>query len=1337
MRFSALWFSVEVFFACIRKNNLLRKLQTAPRLSLWTGLALFLLVGTTTRSAQAQVTQLPMWVQLNPVNAPSPRGSAAVAYDAAHNQVVLFGGTDNSVLGDTWVWDGTNWTQKSPTNSPPARMGATMAYDAAHSQVVLFGGSANNNGNNLLADTWTWDGTNWTQQAPATSPAPVAYASMAYDAAHSQVVLFGGRDTSYAETNNTWTWNGSNWTQQTPVNSPSARYAATMAYDVAHSQVVLFGGTVSSNRPSDTWTWDGTNWTQQTPANSPTGGTYYIAMAYDAAHNQTVLFGGFTGNNATWAWDGTNWTQQSQTNAPSGRTALSMAYDAAHSQVILFGGFSSSSAVNDTWAWKSGAQNMGTANVCLAGATAPAPCSQQITVNYQVTSGTTIGAVKVVTQGATGLDFNPTPNDSSTTLCKVQTYNTTTMCTVDVTFTPRYPGQRLGAIIIQDSSGNALATTNLYGSGTGPQVGFTPGTITTIAGNGTRGYSGDNNPATSAQLSLPGSVSADGSGNLYIADYGNNLIRKVDATTGIITTVAGNGSAGYSGDHGPAIAAQLNNPIRVSVDGAGNFYIADVGNSRIRKVDATTGIITTAADNLAIPNDVVADGSGNLYIAESLNRRIRKVDAATGIITTVAGNSSSGYSGDNGPATSAQLNYPNAVAVDGAGNLYISDYGNSRIRKVDAATGIITTVAGNGTLGYSGDNGPATSAQLRTSVGVSIDNASNLYIAEAGNNRIRKVDATGIITTIAGNGSSGYGGDNGPATSAQLNNPNSIFVDGAGNLYIADFGNDRIRKVDVSTARLNFPQTGVDATSSSQSITVSNLGNQDLTFPTPSTGSNPGVASGFAIDTSSNTTCPLVYSTSAPGTLTAGSSCTLAAQFAPHSAGNFTGAVTLWDNALNAAAPGYATQSISLSGTATQGTQTISFTAPSTAAYGDAPITLSATTSSGLTVSFSVVSGPATLSGSTLTITGAGTIVVAADQPGDTNYNAAPQITQSITVNPVPLTVTASNATRVYGAANPTLTATVTGTILGDVFTPVATTTATTTSSTGTYPIVPTVTGPNLSNYNVTYGNGILTISKAGATIILSTNVGTIFAGQPVTLVTTVASTTSGVPTGSVNFLDGTTLLGTVTLSAGQATLSTTALAVGAHNITAVYSGDTNFAPATTITTPTITIASPDFSLNGGGGSQSVIPGNAATFSFGVTPASGTFSAPVTFIASGLPAGATATFNPSGFPTGSAGGQVQMTIQTAKLSATAKLPRSSSKLALALLLFPFLGVRNVRRRIGRAGVLIVLLAISAAGVSGCGSDTGIFAQNPKDYAVTVTVTSGSVQRTMNYTLNLQ
>ena len=447
------------------------------------------------------------------------------------------------------------------------------------------------------------------------------------------------------------------------------------------------------------------------------------------------------------------------------------------------------------------------------------------------------------------------------------------------------------------------------------------GVVTTIAGNGSFGYSGDGGPATQASLGAPRAIALDAAGNMYIADTSNYVIRLVD-TAGIVHTVAGNHTFGYSGDNGPAIAAQIGSPNGVAVDSNGNFYVAD-SNNYIRKVD-TTGVITSIAGTgfsgntgdggpgtsaaigfptallasgnvlyigtissvwtldvstdiihlyagavnangfagdggLAVSayfNNIVAfalDSSGNLLLADSENDRVREINSGSQTVSTIAGGSFG--EGRRGVDASLNLNFGGHIATDTAGNLYIADTENNLIRKV-SPKGVITTVAGIGTSGYSGDNGPATSAQLWRPTAVAVDGAGNIFIADSGDGSIRKVDSTGTITTVqihatgffflftvlpslavdnagnlyvsdglwavwkidpSGNASIvagtefsiGYGGDNGPATQAMLNLPAGVALDAAGNLYIADWLNQRIRKVDLSGIITTFAGTGV------------------------------------------------------------------------------------------------------------------------------------------------------------------------------------------------------------------------------------------------------------------------------------------------------------------------------------------------------------------------------------------------------------------------------------------------------------------------------------------------------------------------------------------------
>ncbi|HTB32503.1 MAG TPA: T9SS type A sorting domain-containing protein [Bacteroidia bacterium] len=345
--------------------------------------------------------------------------------------------------------------------------------------------------------------------------------------------------------------------------------------------------------------------------------------------------------------------------------------------------------------------------------------------------------------------------------------------------------------------------------------------ITTVAGNGVQGSLGDGGLAINAELYWPANLVFDKANNMFIADQWNNKIRRVDGVTGIITTYAGTGAPGYNGDSIPAIAAKMDLPASVTVDDSDNIYIADWNNNRVREVVKATGLIFTVAGTgvpgilgdggpataaeLDHPHQPSLDNNGNLFIADEDNNEIRKVTLATGIITTVAGNSHAGYSGDNGPATAAQINSPKCVAFDRSGNMYIADWLNNRIRYVDASTGIITTIAGNGFPGYGGDYGQATLANLNSPYRVTLDSSGNFFIATGSDNRVRWVNkSTHIIYTAAGDGNTGFSGDLGPATNAELDYPPGLAFDHFGNLFIADLRNNRIRKVTDPTGSNNL-----------------------------------------------------------------------------------------------------------------------------------------------------------------------------------------------------------------------------------------------------------------------------------------------------------------------------------------------------------------------------------------------------------------------------------------------------------------------------------------------------------------------------------------------------
>ena len=879
-----------------------------------------------------------------------------------------------------------------------------------------------------------------------------------------------------------------------------------------------------------------------------------------------------------------------------------------------------------------------TANVCPGGI-GPAPCSATITALFNIPAGVTVGSTNVLTQGTANLDFTLSSSTSTTTPPTE---------TVHVQFAPLAPGLRMGAVVLKDTSGNLIASVPIYGIGVGSGLAFTPGIISTVAGTGAFGSSGDNGPATSAEIALPTGVVVDAAGNFYIADVGEHCVRKVD-TSGTISTVAGicNGVSGYNGDGIAATSAQLNHPEGLALDGAGNLYIGDVGNNRIRMVNSTSGIITTIAGNgsggyngdnipatsasLNSPSGVALDAAGNFYIAEFRNHRIRKVDIS-GIITTVAGNGTQGYNGDGIAATTAELNTPFGVAADSSGNIYIADTDNERIRKV-GTSGIITTFAGTGTGGYNGDGIAATAAELGLPTGVAVDAAGDLYIADQSGQRVRKVDASGIITTLAGTGAASYNGDGIVATAAQLNYPFSVAPDGAGNLYIGDQEGSRVRKVNVTTSSLSFGSVSVGDTSSAQSVVVSDTGDASLNFTQPF-----GITSNFQLEGVGNA-C-------APGTpLAIGASCDLGAYFAPTTTGNpLTGTLTVTDDAFNSphtvnlSGVGVTVPVLSVSkshsGTFTQGltgewditvsnTQSGSTTSGTTTVTDTLPsgYTLNTYSGSGWSCSGSSVvtctSIQAVSGGSTFAVL-ALTVNIPANSPVSVSNSAmasgggagasATSLTDTVTVVQVPSTVTINgsstqnaNVGTAFGSlavtvkdaggvviANAPVTFAAPATGASGTFSNLSNSTTVNTNSSGVAdpgtftanaipggPYLVTVTAGSANTSFSLTNNAV--IVGASTTTSLSSSVISSFTTPPMNVTTFTATVTDGstVNDGTVTFSDPAnnfTCSGgnTVAVSNGQATCSTSFSAEGTDKVTATYNGTVNFQTSNGSVTQTV-----------------------------------------------------------------------------------------------------------------------------------------------------------------------
>ena len=337
-------------------------------------------------------------------------------------------------------------------------------------------------------------------------------------------------------------------------------------------------------------------------------------------------------------------------------------------------------------------------------------------------------------------------------------------------------------------------------------------TISSVAGNGTNGYSGDGGQATNAQFGGVQAIAIDSSNNLFFSDYQYNVIRRIDAITGVITTIAGIGTAGFSGDGGPATLAEFNDPNYLALDHLGNLYITDYHNYRVRKID-TSGIITTYAGSGSSSysgdggaatlagfdgmRGIATDDSNNVYVGDVLIGIIRKIDHSTGIISTVAGNGISGFSGDGGPATLAELNQIHDIYIDNSDNIYAAEWGDDRVRKITTATGIISTVGGCGSCSTSTDSIPATDEFIQP-YAIAVDLANNIYVSDFGPHRIKKINTiTDTITNFAGNGTYGFTGDGGPAISAEIEGPCHISFDNCGNLYFPDCYAQRIRKITI------------------------------------------------------------------------------------------------------------------------------------------------------------------------------------------------------------------------------------------------------------------------------------------------------------------------------------------------------------------------------------------------------------------------------------------------------------------------------------------------------------------------------------------------------------
>ena len=712
----------------------------------------------------------------------------------------------------------------------------------------------------------------------------------------------------------------------------------------------------------------------------------------------------------------------------------------------------------------------------------------------------------------------------------------------------------------------------------------------------------------------PAGVAYDAASDLFIVDTARNEVFEI-SVGGAVTVVAGNGVQGFSGDGGPAKAAELNAPMAVTVAADGTLYIADTGNQRIRVVQ-----------------------SGN--------------------ITTFAGSGNAGFSGDGGLAAAAALNHPVALALDPSGALLVCDQGNERIRRIH--TGQIATIAGNGMQGFAGDGEAATSAELNEPSGVARSSDGRIFIADTNNQRIRVVNTNGTISTIAGTGVAGISGDGGPASAAQLSRPVGLAIDAANNLFVADESNLRLRKITADGTITTIAGSGRQGTAADGAIATSALQNQ----PTGAAFSSFGWP---VIADSANHTVQIVFD---DGRL-----------YLP--AGLSTRITTLTATAPNAVY-GAARGAVSIVGS------------PATP-QGAVQITDSGTPLG----SASLNQGNATVALPSLS---AGTHTLTATYAGDGLHPSA-TATASIVVSPAPIAATAAGATMSYGAQMPALTGTVTGVLPQDQNNVAIAFTASPPpmAPVGSYPISAKLTGPASANYTLSSvaNSGSLTVVPAATTATL-TPPSAAYATLPLQLTAHVTSTTSGTPTGSVQFLDAGNVITTAPLVNGSASAIELNPSSGNHTLSIAYSGDTNFRASTSANVIQAVNAMPDFTVGVAGNSQqTVIGGSSASFDLTVGSQGAPFTGAVTLSAKGLPAGATVSFSPPTVIPGALSAAVTMTVVT---RATTAMSNSTSP-ELALIAGGAILLLRLRRKRNLSRLLAALTVACVFGLSGCGART--------------------------------
>lgn len=938
------------------------------------------------------------------------------------------------------------------------------------------------------------------------------------------------------------------------------------------------------------------------------------------------------------------------------------------------------------------------------------------TVRFAISAGTTISSILVVTEGFTGKDFT----NANTGSCTAQTYVSAATCTVIVSFAPLYPGERNGAVQIIGPSNALLDTAYISGIGNAPEAIFQPGRQSTVA--------------SETGASNFDDVLVDVQGDVYIVDYPNNQVLEETLSSGSYSQ-----STAFGG---------LNGPKGMTIDGAGNIYIANTTGNQVLKETLVNGSYaqTIVGSGLANPDGVAVDGSGNVYIADSSNNRVllETLTDGTYLQTLIA----------------SGLNNPWRVAVDVSGNVYVADTGSNQVLLETLSSGTYTqstVVAG-----------------LNAPHGIAVDSNGTIYIADTGSNQILEEELVSGSYVQS-------------ALVSGLNAPRAVTLDELGNLYIADYGDNKLYREDYSDPpSLAFASTTVNTVSndSPQIVSLVNFGNSALS----AVSAGITAAVDFPQVTGNGSDCTTSFS------LAAAASCALRIEFDPQSTGSKSESFVLADNNLNSSS---VIQTIAVSGTAASVTITVlpaSLSAPVvgtpynptvSASGGTGPYTftiLSGSLPAGLSLgangalsgtptavgifTFTIQAqdstsgesgGPYTGSRSYSVAIAAPTIVISPSTiPGGTVGSSYSQtisanggsgaFSYSVTIGTLPVGLSLNSAT---GALTGTPTATGQSTF-----------TITATDSVATGAGAP-YTGSQ--SYSLTVAQA--SVNKAATSVGLTASSDPALAGSLVTFSATV-SATSGTPTGSVTFLDGTTTLGSGTLSSRVATYSTSSLAEGAHSITAIYSGDPNFAvsssSALSESVINFGVGAPGGggSGSGSGSSQTVPPGGTATYTIAITPTSGNAFPTITSLTvTGLPAGATATLATSGWtkltstswtlPAFATLSNVSLSFHVpAATAATVKGPNLLSGRLVAMLgalfLLP-LAIRLRRPGKGPAGAAFLLLLAAAfmtlTGLNGCGADNGFYSKKTSpqgtSYTVVVTVTTGALSHSTDLKLTVQ